>query len=1364
MPYPAMSGGRAAAAAAARDAAEASDAAFSHTLSGRLSKAGTPQQVQPPRRPSSSEEARHPLGTPTARPMTTPVPQRGMATDGHIRSELDALRAQLAGLEEEGRRVEQQRAIAREQEELRRRKRQQDEEEAMRRELIELRKYQEERRQERVRQQREEETQRARQRAELERRNQQIVWEATTGEAPPEPQKAYDDACGRMQRDAQDERRRSAASRKALGEALQALRQELAELDSDDWVQREAAERRREAQRRNVEEARRHEDAEEEVTRAAAAMKRKLSAEQLRRDELSALKQELLMLEKEAVRAGMMAEARAEGAREERERADERLEAEVERQVSRKEAAAGDEARQRAAAAELDRVHEQQYLLQRNAQRHELAAEAATQRAAEIAADPQEQKRLHEGLDEAKAKARVAEQGRLTDEDLAAAAARAEERGFLSRADFLDVEKEGIERCREEQRQELARLKEEERRLFEQELEAGQKHVIEELAAHSVLPPQENGKLERLLTKQRLAAETGPLHEVIQYAQQIAGVHAQVAAEEAEDAKRRIALLQREQQLLQELGDAARAEADRVWRAEQERAAEERVRSEARRKEQERLRAADTYARERERALAEHDVVRGERVRCLRKLQRLEKDDADAAARGAQKKREQLEAEVRRQEGRLFSAEVAAQRAADERQRLESAAEEEQRRQSAEAAEQQRQRELAEAEERARREDEAAARIQRMQRANQAKAEAAARQQQREEELRSREEAAAATRIQSAFRGKEARSTVEKRRAEVQESRKRRAQELLAELEQAEARAGTEAMRQRILDELAQLRQLPGAEAELQAQLMAERKSALALKLLEALLQRAPSTEDKTAAIAYAVAHCCAAGPAVELEDVFYFDGGEAACTAARRLLPPAHVVQLPRDGRAEKLQTALNWLVDETAKGLPPGLLCFDWIGALGERDANSPTAAWGIAGGEPTAAPLRALCASGWRLAIVADVSNSAAGSCAAAAAQAQIPPMVLANGQRVHDVRCDAAASLLDRSTAGAAAAAMDEAVAAAAAGLKPPPPYPAARAAAEECAASLARCLTAYRVARPAAFESRFGKTGELGYAPAPADDAADALRWLLGSAPPRPPPPSPPAASPRPETEERGTEAAPPAPTADAECGSPQPAVADAETSAAPETADRGAAAAPPVADAASAAAPEVASVAAGAAPSVASQGVSPKTITPQDATPDDKLADLECRVAWLHRQLDEERKHHAERERERAALMQQARQRELAAHEHERVAQEARIEELTGLLQEHQVLVDDLQRELEELIEHGPTAEDRERGRAAVRIQAQFRGHITRKEMRASIQRRRDHNAGVRLNEAATMIQKIARGRQGRKRAAAKRRQKAQAV
>eukprot|EP00756_Hemistasia_phaeocysticola_P026248 Hpha_TRINITY_DN16050_c1_g1::TRINITY_DN16050_c1_g1_i1::g.121478::m.121478 len=159
------------------------------------------------------------------------------------------------------------------------------------------------------------------------------------------------------------------------------------------------------------------------------------------------------------------------------------------------------------------------------------------------------------------------------------------------------------------------------------------------------------------------------------------------------------------------------------------------------------------------------------------------------------------------------------------------------------------------------------------------------------------------------------------------------------------------------------------------------------------------------------------------------------------------------------------------------------------------------------------------------------------------------------------------------------------------------------------------------------------------------------------------------------------------------------------------------------------------------------------TVTPSRATAEDKLTDLECRVAWLKRQFELERRMFEEREAERKLLLEQSHAKQRQVLEEERDQQKLEIQELTDVLGAHQRLVGRLHEELEEMIHNGPTPEDRTRHSAAIRIQAVMRGHLARGARKRQCKVRKARQQETRLTEAALGIQKVFRGHLGRKKA-----------
>eukprot|EP01065_Artemidia_motanka_P010869 TRINITY_DN15829_c2_g1_i3.p1 TRINITY_DN15829_c2_g1~~TRINITY_DN15829_c2_g1_i3.p1 ORF type:complete len:1325 (+),score=625.27 TRINITY_DN15829_c2_g1_i3:54-3977(+) len=1293
-------------------AAARPDAAFQHTLP-RWDAPPVREDLRRPRTTEPGPKQRHPSDAPAR--SSTPSLHKG----GGMRGDLDLLKEQLAGLEEEERRAEAQQALERERAEQLRRKRQQDEEEAMMRELIELRTYQEQNRQERVRRQRAEAAAREQERAEKERKQQQAYWQMTIDpKARMSSAEAVSQAYGRG--GLLEERRRSAESKRVLSESLAEMRRELAELDNSDWVQREAAARRRVAQRRDADRGMKEKEAEAEAAAAAAAATRKLSAWERQQDELAALRQELRLLEVEARRGDLVADARADADVERRQHAERLQAAEIERLRAGgtgKGAAQGQRAE--AAAAELGRVRADKYQDDRAAAQRSTTADAAARREREILSDGAERDRLVSAAEaERAAEAMQAQQARH-DEVRRMAAARAESRGWLERADFLDVEAAEIAESRSEQRAELERLRQEQRQLFEEGIAAENAAVDDELTAHAKGPQlKPSAPLAALLQQQQQSGAvtfTQEDLEAVQHAHHLAGTQAQIAAEEAQSSQRRIALLRREQELLQELADAARREADKAWEAEQSRAEEGRRAAEGRRQEQDRARAASAYDRDRAQALAERDAVRAEREHCLARLAALEREQADAALEASRRKQTEVAAELRREEGRMLSADAAARRAQGDVDSLRREVEARERSLREAEAERQRLERERDAAARRAREDAAACKIQGMHHIRQARGRAAVLKSKKREVADGEAAEDAATIIQCAYRGKDARSTVRARRAEVEAARRQRARDLLEQLEEKELRAAEDAVRQQLHDELVEMEAGTASGAVAAAAVSDHRRQSAAALLrsaktavpgvvaaaaqreLDALLLRQPSGDDKTPMLALALAEACACGHAVLPSDAFVLEAAGPVCAAARDLVPGPHVVALPPDpvGRAELIAVALQRLVDETSRGMRPGVVCFGWRRALGERASSGE---WGLCGGDGTAALLKLLCSQGWRTALLVAAGGAVAEVCSTAVTAHGLPDPIVATAESVHNARCDAAAAMLS-AVSQAPTAAADAVLSAVVEGR-----HDGSGAAAD----LLHSCLSAYREKANAAFTARFAsEDGSYAFSPlGAATGTSRAVRWLMETAP-NPHPPAPPVST------------------------------ADRHTSAIPT---------------------ETRTEAVGTTPRGpgVSGGCSPMTLPPTppapDSHPDDKLVDLECRITWLQRQLEEERTSYAERERERKVLVDQARHRELVVFERERAEQQQQIAELSKLLGEHISLVGRLQKEFEELVTNGPTAEDRERSKAAARIQATYRGYTCRAGLKRWKQRRQAVLRDIRMQEAAVTIQKHARGMIGRRR------------
>ncbi|KAJ9452648.1 hypothetical protein DIPPA_25558 [Diplonema papillatum] len=148
---------------------------------------------------------------------------------------------------------------------------------------------------------------------------------------------------------------------------------------------------------------------------------------------------------------------------------------------------------------------------------------------------------------------------------------------------------------------------------------------------------------------------------------------------------------------------------------------------------------------------------------------------------------------------------------------------------------------------------------------------------------------------------------------------------------------------------------------------------------------------------------------------------------------------------------------------------------------------------------------------------------------------------------------------------------------------------------------------------------------------------------------------------------------------------------------------------------------------------------------------DDALSELENRVNWLQGKLDDERRYHAARERERIEAAEAAKNREIDLLAAERRLQEQQIGELTQLLSDHATLVAALQTQLDEATRYGPFEADWERGRAAARIQAVYRGGRTRTDSVGAKSRKSTALRAVVYNEAAYVIQGMVRTRLARR-------------
>jgi hypothetical protein len=133
-------------------------------------------------------------------------------------------------------------------------------------------------------------------------------------------------------------------------------------------------------------------------------------------------------------------------------------------------------------------------------------------------------------------------------------------------------------------------------------------------------------------------------------------------------------------------------------------------------------------------------------------------------------------------------------------------------------------------------------------------------------------------------------------------------------------------------------------------------------------------------------------------DEVHFFDDSAKNCSSARCLLPSSNVHEIePGGGQAACLQGELRGLAALTR----PGLMCFDWGGTLGDSSGDK------LAGGETTAALLQDLCSRGWVFACVSNDPNDAITVYSAGLAAAGAPPFaILANGERIHQVRLGAA----------------------------------------------------------------------------------------------------------------------------------------------------------------------------------------------------------------------------------------------------------------------------------------------------------------------------------------------------------------------
>ena len=149
---------------------------------------------------------------------------------------------------------------------------------------------------------------------------------------------------------------------------------------------------------------------------------------------------------------------------------------------------------------------------------------------------------------------------------------------------------------------------------------------------------------------------------------------------------------------------------------------------------------------------------------------------------------------------------------------------------------------------------------------------------------------------------------------------------------------------------------------------------------------------------------------------------------------------------------------------------------------------------------------------------------------------------------------------------------------------------------------------------------------------------------------------------------------------------------------------------------------------------------------PKQEDPGDRLTDLENKVVWLKQQLDDEREYHMQRDNERRILTEQANGEQIDLLQEERDLQTYQIDELTNLLAEHTTLIQSLQDQLHEATRFGPYEEDYERGLAAEKIQARWKGFQVRRHM-AYVPRtdRASQQDRLMQNEAAVVIQGMLR-------------------
>ena len=235
-----------------------------------------------------------------------------------VLSEITSLKAELEELEKEEKRLKTAKALESEKREQERRRKQQLADEAILRETIELRKYQEAQRKDRLKRMREEAKREELSRLEKERKHQEIQWELVNGNPLSRQQETLQkkSQLESQLRRINDQDHEVAECRKKLIETLDSMKNELRELGREDWTKRQL-----------LKQQKAETDAAEKISQLRQAEKAKQTRVSLHHDmlqsvkettssELSALKDELLLLEREDQMATIRMEASSQHASE----------------------------------------------------------------------------------------------------------------------------------------------------------------------------------------------------------------------------------------------------------------------------------------------------------------------------------------------------------------------------------------------------------------------------------------------------------------------------------------------------------------------------------------------------------------------------------------------------------------------------------------------------------------------------------------------------------------------------------------------------------------------------------------------------------------------------------------------------------------------------------------------------------------------------------------------------------------------------------------------------------------------------------------------------------------------------------------